>query len=94
MNDNPIELFAKVHGRVQGVFFRTTVERYAKDIGVQGFVENKADGTVEIVAQGKKQDLEKLLRQIQEHPGMAEISAIDTHFRDAAVPLTGFKVKR
>lgn len=94
MKDNSVELFAKVHGRVQGVFFRTTVERYAKDIGVHGFVENKADGTVEIVAQGKKQDLEKLIHQIKEHPGMAEISSIEAIFRKVSTSFTGFKVKR
>ncbi|CRX37527.1 acylphosphatase [Estrella lausannensis] len=94
MTDNPVELFAKVHGRVQGVFFRATVERFAKEMGIRGFVENKADGTVEIVAQGTKQDLEMLIHRIQEHPGEAEIDSMNTNFREIAAPLTGFKVKR
>ncbi len=94
MKDNAIELFAKVHGRVQGVFFRATVERYAKEIGIHGFVENREDGSVEITAQGKKEDLERLVEMIKEHPGMAEISSIETKYREVKTAHLGFKVKR
>jgi acylphosphatase len=43
-----------VTGRVQGVFFRAETQRAAKRIGVQGWVRNKPDGTVEAIFEGPR----------------------------------------
>lgn len=41
-----------IHGRVQGVFFRDSTRRKAREVGLGGWVRNRPDGTVEAVAQG------------------------------------------
>ncbi len=41
----------RVHGRVQGVGFREGCERHARQLGVTGWVRNRLDGTVELLAQ-------------------------------------------
>ena len=46
-----------VHGRVQGVFYRHTAAEYARDLGLTGWVRNRFDGSVEIVAEGKAENL-------------------------------------
>ncbi|UCB56613.1 MAG: acylphosphatase [Candidatus Omnitrophota bacterium] len=51
-------------GRVQGVGFRFTAEAIAIDLGVYGWTKNLPDGRVELVCEGKEEDLNKLLDRI------------------------------
>lgn len=51
-------------GRVQGVGFRFTAERLALDLGLVGWVKNLTDGRVELVGEGKEQDLQKILQKL------------------------------
>lgn len=53
-------------GRVQGVGFRFTVERLAVDAGLTGWVKNLPDGRVELVCEGKEEDLHKVLQKIDD----------------------------
>ena len=53
-------------GRVQGVGFRYTAERHALDLGLVGFVKNLTDGRVELVCEGPKDRVEKLLCELKE----------------------------
>ncbi|MEO6584265.1 MAG: acylphosphatase [Ferruginibacter sp.] len=46
-----------VSGRVQGVFYRATAKRMANTIGISGWIKNKDDGKVEIMASGDIQSL-------------------------------------
>jgi acylphosphatase len=52
------------HGRVQGVGFRWTASRIARSLRVCGYVQNRADGTVELVAEGPQRDVEQLLKDL------------------------------
>jgi len=49
-----------VHGKVQGVFFRVTVRKWALELGLTGYVKNQPDGSVGIIAQGSASALEEL----------------------------------
>jgi acylphosphatase len=51
----------RVHGRVQGVFFRDSAEQEAVRLGLAGFVRNEPDGTVYIEAEGGAQALNRFL---------------------------------
>lgn len=61
-----LELHAIFSGDVQGVGFRATTSIIAKRLGLTGLVRNKSDGSVEIVAQGEKLVLEKLVASLRE----------------------------
>jgi len=52
-------------GRVQGVGFRFTAERFANAYKVVGYVRNTADGKVEIVAEGEEETLKQFLEAVQ-----------------------------
>src|SRR5262249_31751240 len=52
-------------GTVQGVGFRYTVHSAASNFPVAGWVRNRSDGRVELVAEGSKEVLEKFLAEIQ-----------------------------
>ena len=53
-------------GQVQGVGFRYTAHRIANRHQLTGFVRNLPDGTVEVLAQGKPEDIENCLQQIND----------------------------
>ncbi|UCE46725.1 MAG: acylphosphatase [Phycisphaerales bacterium] len=53
-------------GRVQGVGFRFTAHRMARGHQLTGYVRNLSDGTVEMLAQGKAEDIEDCLSDIQQ----------------------------
>lgn len=52
----------KMYGRVQGVFFRDSSQRKAKELNLTGWVKNEPDGTVQIVAEGEEKDLNELIK--------------------------------
>ena len=54
------------YGRVQGVSFRYTTAQIAKDYLVAGNVRNRTDGTVLLLAEGKREDLQAFLDAIRE----------------------------
>lgn len=63
-----------IKGRVQGVFFRLETREQAAALGLTGWVRNKPDGTVEIVAEGYRKDIEKLIAWCRLGPPMAEVT--------------------
>lgn len=64
-------LTAFVRGRVQGVGFRWWVRARALELGLVGHAANLADGRVEVVAEGARQDCERLLHLLIEVPSTA-----------------------
>jgi acylphosphatase len=69
------ELLAIVFGNVQGVFYRRFIQMKASELGITGTATNLADGTVEVVAQGKEDALKKLLEFIYAGTEEAEVES-------------------
>ena len=72
-----MRLHVLVRGRVQGVGFRWFVREVGRDLGLAGWVRNRADGTVEVAAEGEPQMLERLRDMLREGPNGATVSAVD-----------------
>ena len=68
-----------VSGHVQGVFFRDTTRRLARQHGVAGWVRNNWDGTVEAVFEGEPEAVERLVRFAHEGPRGARVDAVEAH---------------
>jgi acylphosphatase len=78
MGDTGAALYAIVRGRVQGVNFRQFVYTRARFLGLRGYVRNLPDGrSVEVMAEGPREDLEQLLEYLREGPRMARVDAVD-----------------
>lgn len=88
------ELKIEVYGRVQGVNFRNHTSRYAKNLGLTGFVENQQDGSVLIVAQGEKSALEELLSWAQHAVFPAKVMGMSYRWEESEKKYKEFKVRR
>lgn len=80
-----------VSGHVQGVFFRDSCRRRAADLGVAGTVENRDDGTVEVVAQGEPEAVEQLVKWCRTGPPRAAVSGVDVGVEEPSA-LDGFRI--
>jgi acylphosphatase len=70
-------LHAVVRGRVQGVGFRWFVRERARELGVRGWVRNRADGSVEVEAGGESERLARLRQLLSQGPRGAHVSGLD-----------------
>ncbi|MCC6672242.1 MAG: acylphosphatase [Planctomycetes bacterium] len=74
-----------VTGLVQGVGFRWFTVRSAQELGLRGWVRNRADGAVEGEAEGPADDVQRLLDVLRRGPGHARVDAVET----TSVPARG-----
>ena len=84
---------ALIHGRVQGVFFRSTVETWARELGLYGFVRNLPNDLVEVVAEGSRKQLETLVRRCKKGPPAARVTDLEIEWSDFKREFTGFHVR-
>ena len=71
-----------VSGRVQGVFFRDSTRRAAKSRGVDGWVRNRDDGTVEAVFEGEQALVDEMVSWCRQGPNDAEVTRVETFDED------------
>jgi acylphosphatase len=80
-----------VRGRVQGVGFRWFVESEARTLGVSGWVRNNADGTVEVLAIGTREQLSNLRSRLRTGPRAARVDDVE---ESAVHPVPGMNTFR
>ena len=80
-------IHAIVRGRVQGVGFRATTAHEARRLGLTGWVRNRLDGTVEVLAAGDDAALDGLAAWLKQGPRGANVTGLDIH--PAPPTLTG-----
>jgi acylphosphatase len=82
-----------VRGRVQGVGFRWFVEREAHMLGVSGWVRNNADGSVEVLAMGTREQLSGLRSRLQQGPRAARVDAVEEKDAQPVAGLKSFRIE-
>jgi acylphosphatase len=82
-----------VRGRVQGVGYRWFVEREAHILGIAGWVRNNHDGSVEILAQGTRDQLSGLRSRLREGPRAARVDNVEEAEARPAVGLSSFRIE-
>ena len=87
------ELHAYVHGWVQGIGYRYFVVNNALALGLRGYTRNQSDGSVEVLAQGTRSALERLLTMLQQGPSAAEVSEVRIQWGQPTEHLSGFHVR-
>jgi acylphosphatase len=86
-------LHALLHGRVQGVGCRYSIYERANDLDLEGWVANRADRTVELVAEGLRATLDSFLVFLNDGPGAARVNKIDVDWSPATGEFGGFDVR-
>lgn len=82
-----------ISGDVQGVGFRAWVREQACDLGVAGWVRNRPDATVEVIAEGRREQLEELIKRCKQAP-VAWVEEVKVTWDQATGEYEGFNVVR
>lgn len=85
-----VQLF--VRGRVQGVFFRASTQREAKRLGLTGWVKNRSDGSVEVLAEGEEDELKELIAWANRGPSAARVERVDVRWRSFSGDFFDFRI--
>ena len=89
------KLTARVHGRVQGVFFRESTRQEAAALGISGWVRNHSDGSVECCFIGTRDACERALAFVRVGPPAASVSRVDVEWEETTEAPSGcFLVQR
>jgi len=88
-----VRLEALVHGQVQGVGFRYFTLRVASRLGLAGWVANEPSGRVRVVAEGSREELDKLLTALRSGPRGALVERVDETWPPPAGTLGAFEVR-
>ncbi|MBS3786719.1 acylphosphatase [Candidatus Bipolaricaulota bacterium] len=83
----------EITGRVQGVGFRNSTRRKARQLGLTGWVKNLADGSVEVLAEGNKEDLEDLISWANSGPRLANVNKVEVDRREPTNEFDNFSIR-
>lgn len=90
MNKDQIkQVHAIYSGAVQGVGFRFTAESLSRSYGIKGWVRNTLDGSVELVAQGKSQNVDLFIQALKNEFRIRNVQLNDEPIQ----PITGFDIR-
>jgi acylphosphatase len=82
-----------IRGRVQGVYYRASAVREAKRLGLTGWVKNRPDTGVELVAEGEEDQVKDFLAWAQHGPSTARVDKIDTRWRSYTGEFASFTIE-
>src|ERR1700685_3528417 len=81
-----------VRGRVTGVFFRAATQREARRLGITGWVRNRPDGNVEIVAEAEEDAIKEMVSWAQHGPSAARVEDVDIRWRGYTGEFSDFRI--
>ncbi len=82
-----------VEGRVQGVGYRSFVQRKAAQLGLAGYVMNLKDGSVCVRVEGVREAIEELARDLTKGPPLATVESLAVTWRPPTGRFTAFGVR-
>jgi acylphosphatase len=86
-------LHAVVEGYVQGVGFRVFVSNTAEQLGLSGWVRNRWNGDVEVVAEGQRSALDSLITALYKGPRSSHVTKVATEWLLASGEFSGFHIR-
>ena len=85
---------AIIKGKVQGVFFRAAAAEQAKLFYISGYIKNRNDNSVELDAEGEKEQVMSLLQWCEKGPPEALVESMETTWLDNLIHYTQFSILR
>ncbi len=83
-------LTAWVHGHVQGVGFRWWTRSRALELGLTGYASNRPDGRVQVVAQGPREDCQRLLDLLEGGDAPGRVEKVVADWSEVGDAIAGF----
>ena len=65
-----------ISGTVQGVFFRKYIEEKANELKIRGFIRNLENGDLEVVAEGRDENVNELLGKCKQGPSQSDVKEV------------------
>ena len=94
MNDEQmICIHVVVEGRVQGVGFRHFVWQHANQLELKGWVRNRWDGTVELIAEGDQETVNQLISFLWKGPRMSFVTQVKVAQREFTGEFRSFDIR-
>ena len=84
----------RIHGRVQGVYYRASMVEQAQKLGLEGWVMNSADGSVESVVEGARSAVDTLIAWCHQGPRGARVENVEVRWEAPGHHFSGFVVRR
>ena len=81
-----------IRGRVTGVFFRAAAQREAKRLGVTGWVKNRNDASIEMLAEGEEDAIKEIVSWAQHGPSAARVENVDVRWRGYTGEFSDFRI--
>ena len=88
-----MQLFVLISGKVQGVGFRNFTQMNAKQLGINGYAKNLANGKVEVIAEGDKSQLDALIVLLNEGPRFARVDSLEVDERSFTGEYKAFDIR-
>lgn len=82
-----------INGRVQGVYFRAYTQKQAVKLGVTGFVSNKEDGSVKVIACAEQENLDTFINWCHKGPMLAKVKEVIVNKHDSLETFTQFSIR-
>ncbi len=80
--ESQVRVRVVISGRVQGVLFRQSARAKALELGVLGWAHNLLDGSVEIVVEGEKENIEKFIEWCKKGPSFAKVENVEVQYQE------------
>lgn len=91
MSENA-RVLLKIHGRVQGVFFRIETKKQADKLNIAGWVKNTEDGTVECMAEGIKTRIVQFIDWCHQGSKGAQVDKVDIEWQPFQGDFSNFEI--
>lgn len=87
-----IQMECIIEGKVQGVAYRAYVQDSATELGIVGYVRNKSNGTVLVVAQGMPDLLKDFVEYLHEGSSLAQVESVAVEWQSLKQTFSEFSV--
>jgi len=88
-----VSAIIRVTGRVQGVGYRFFAMRQANEFGLNGYVKNCGDGSVEVRVEGEKEIIERYKSFLEQGPGHSSVDQVEITYEPYSSKYNNFSVE-
>lgn len=86
------QAYIRLTGNFAGTFFKSTAKGRAKLLNIQGWIKNTSEGEIEAVLEGQKEQVEVLIRFLENAPNGAQIYDMQVDWKEPLGEFRSFEI--